>query len=262
MIDIHIHILPGLDDGSPDMATSIKYLEAIIQSGVTDIIATPHYIVGEYDNDNTIIETSCKKLIKEAKSLNLSIKIHTGVELYLTGNIDGQINLDNYCLGNSHYILVESALNGLPANLFEILYRIVKKGYKPILAHPERYSDIIDDHRVAEDLVYRDVYLQANAGSFLGKYGESVAKTVWCLLEKGLIHFIASDCHCASDEYSLLQTKDMLIKHYPNYPIELLTDINPRKVIDNKEIQIINSQIYVDRQREDTLLTKIKRFLT
>ncbi len=243
MIDIHTHILPSVDDGSQSMEIALKCLKTLQNSGVTDVFLTPHYIPGEYDNTKSLIKEKCRELKEAADKESITLKQHCGIELYLTGSKKEESDFAEFRMGESDYVLVETAMQGFPVNLLEHLYLMVRKGLKPILAHPERYIDIIQDLSLAEDLIYRNVYLQANAGSFLGLYGRTASRAAWEMFQKGYFHFIASDYHCQEQEYPLKQFRDMISENYPEYPVDYLLLDNPAKIIANEKIDYINSEI-------------------
>jgi protein-tyrosine phosphatase len=243
MIDIHTHILPAVDDGAKDTEISLRCLKTLQESGVTDVFLTPHYIPGEYDNTHEKIEEKCRLLRKSASQEGITVNLHSGVELYLTDAGQQDVDYSSYRLGSSDYILVETAMHGFPINLLDNLYQMVRKGYKPILAHPERYIDIIQNPSLAEDLIYRNVYLQANAGSFFGDFGKASTRAVWSMLQKGFIHFVASDYHCQTQNYPLTVFRDMMTTNYPGFPIDLLINQNPAKIIKNEEIEYLNREV-------------------
>lgn len=236
MIDIHTHILPGIDDGSDSFGNSLYQISLMAESGVTDIVFTPHYIRNHYDNTAEIIREPLLILQDQLSNEETKIKLHQGAEIYLDENILADIETHNLSMAGTKYLLVETSLSGFPPNLLEILYEIVKSGYKPILAHPERYFDINRNPESAEDFMHRDVYLQINAGSLLGIYGKTIQKTAWYLVESGYAHFLASDNHCKTDEYILPAAVSRLVEHIDPYTAELLTSINPRKMLQNKDI--------------------------
>jgi protein-tyrosine phosphatase len=243
MVDIHSHVLFGVDDGSEDIEQSIKSLKLLQTSGVTDIFLTSHYIIGEYDVPRGEIKDKFQQLKERVNKEGLEIKIHLGAEYYLTDAKEKVDDFENFTLGDSRYILVETGMNGFPHNLLDTLYLLVRKGYKPILAHPERYIDVIKNPNVVEDLVYRNVYMQANAGSFLGYYGSNINKTVWELFDRGLIHFIASDFHCHSDDYPLAMLREMFEKKHPDIDLDFYIKENPRKIISDENVEYIRREM-------------------
>ena len=241
MIDIHTHILPYCDDGAETMDDSLNELSEISNSGVTDVILTPHYIRNVFENSRNANSDTFRKLKQKLAEKDINVRIHQGTEIYLDDNIWQDIEKYQLNLANSHYILVETGFSGFPPNLLEILYQLVKKGYKPILAHPERYGDIINNIDLAEDLIYRDIYLQMNAGSFLGYYGNKVQRTAWKMLKRKLVHFLASDTHCNMDYYFLKEALQTAAKHTDADFIDLITRKNPEKILKDLEIDYLHN---------------------
>lgn len=241
MIDIHTHILPYCDDGADSLNEAIKELTEISRSGVTDVILTPHYIRNVFENSREKNQVMYQELKSSMQQKQIKINLHQGAEVYLDDKIWIDIEKYDLMLADSDYVLVETSFNGFPRDLLENLYQLVRKGYKPILAHPERYSDIIQDHDLAEDLIYRNVYLQMNAGSFLGYYGNKVQKTAWQLLKRKLVHFLASDTHCNSDYYFLNESLQTVVKNTEPEFIEQITTLNPEKLLQNKFIDYIST---------------------
>ena len=249
MIDIHTHILPGCDDGSPDMETSMKKIRKMADAGIDGIVLTPHFIRNQYHNTSNVITGKFKKLKSQLKKENILLNIYQAAEVYLDSNIKKDIESEKLVIVNTNYVLVETNLTGFPSDFFDILYELVKSGYRPILAHPERYADIINDPSSAEDLVHRDIYLQLNAGSLIGHYGRSVKNTAWYLLEMGFTHFLASDDHCKSEDYSLPAAMDEIRKQIDDYTVELLTVINPKKMLNNEKIDLFYLESTEDKPK-------------
>ncbi len=244
MIDIHTHILPDCDDGSPDVETSVKNLKMMQDAGVTDVVLTPHFLRNLYHNSADIIDNRFDLLQKAVLKENLNIDLHKAAEVYLDSKIIDDIEKENFFIGNTKYILVETGMTSFPDDLYEILYHLVRKGYRPIMAHPERYNNIIRNIGVAEDLMFRNVYLQLNAGSFIGNNGKQVQDTAWQMLENGFAHFLASDNHCQSDEYVLPKAIAEINNEFDESLTTLLTEINPKKMLNNEKIEFF----YMEKQ--------------
>ncbi len=247
MIDIHTHILPDCDDGSPDLQTSVKKLKIIQDAGVSDVVLTPHFLRNLYHNSADIIENRFDLLQKAVLKENLKINLHKAAEVYLDGKIIDDIEKENLFIRDTKYILVETSMTIFPDDLLETLYHLVRKGYRPIMAHPERYNNIIRNIGIAEDLMFRNVYLQLNAGSILGNNGKQVQDTAWQMLENGFVHFLASDNHCRSDEYTLPAAITEINEEFDESLTTLLTEINPRKMLNNEKIDIF----YMEKQERN-----------
>lgn len=239
MIDIHSHVLFGVDDGSQELSQSLLVLQSAADAGMQIIIATPHYMRGFYDNTRTVIDNKFSALSSAMHDQNISIKLLKGAEVYLTDDlvIDDILN-ENLFIENTKYVLVETEMNGFPADLHHILYKMVKKGMRPILAHPERYRNIQQNPSSAEDFIFRDVYLQINAASLLGGYGRSAHDTAWFLVENGLAHFIGSDSHCQSAEYGYPLAIQAIAERLGDGLAELLSTINPSKMLANEKVSL------------------------
>ncbi len=236
MIDIHTHIAPGIDDGSPDLEVSVAAVKAAADAGITEIVLTPHYMRGSYVNPRSKLEALLPELKKAVNDAGIEMQFHLGSEIMLESDILKEIKEDRLLMGDTKYVLVESSMNGFPQFFIQALYDLVRNGYKPILAHPERYMNIQNNIPMAEDLLYRNVYMQINAGSLLGGYGNNVERTAWALIEQGYAHFLASDHHGRSETNSMQQAVELITERYDEYTAELLTRINPRKMLNNEEI--------------------------
>ena len=236
MIDIHTHILPEIDDGSKSLENSIEQVKFMAKNGVTDIVCTPHFIRNYWHNTAEIISEKFKQLQKAVKDEN--IKLHQGCEVYLDENSLQTIQNQKLNIGNTNYVLVETMMTEFPVNLFDILYQLVKANFKPILAHPERYLPIIANFELAENFMFRDIYLQVNAGSLFGKYGKKSQKTAFKMIDYGFAHFVASDNHCRNFHYPLPAAFEVISNQCDEYTANLLTQVNPAKMLQNENIPI------------------------
>jgi len=241
MIDIHTHILHNCDDGSDSLELSIEQITNMISKGVTDIVLTPHYMNSYVQTDAKVINKQFKEISKA--TANMKINLHKGGEIFLNPGIEDKIDKE-LCIGDTSYILVETNMGEFTPDIYEILFKLVRKGLRPILAHPERYNYIINDPNMAEDFLHRNVYLQVNAGSVLGFYGSKIAKTAWYLIDNGFAHFVASDNHCKIDEYILPAAIEAIRNNIDDYTAELLTEINPQKMLNNEKIKYF----YLEKQ--------------
>ena len=241
MIDIHTHILHNCDDGSNSLELSIKQITNMIDKGVTDIVLTPHYMNSYVQTDAKIINKQYKEIVKATSDLN--INLHKGGEIFLNPGMEEKIS-KKLCIADTSYILVETNMGEFTPDIYEILFGLVRNGYKPILAHPERYNYIMNKPEIAEDFLHRNVYLQINAGSILGLYGNKIAKTAWYLVDNGFAHFIASDNHCKIDEYLLPAALEAIRDNIDDYTANLLSQKNPEKMLNDEKIKYF----YLEKQ--------------
>lgn len=196
MVDIHSHILNNIDDGSKSTAESINMLKGLYENGVTDVILTPHYVMDSfYQNSIETKEKLFNKLKEEIKKNNIPINIYLGNEIYIDKDIKDKINKEALPLNNSNYILLEFPMNGIYNNSYGIISGLIERGYKVILAHPERYLTVKEDIKVLDEYKEMGVLFQSNIGSYFGDYGKTAKKTFKKLLKMKYISFIGTDSH-------------------------------------------------------------------
>ncbi|MFO7895998.1 MAG: CpsB/CapC family capsule biosynthesis tyrosine phosphatase [Candidatus Cloacimonadales bacterium] len=260
MIDIHTHILPAIDDGSQDMRQSLDQLKLMSKAGVSAVVLTPHYISNYYQNDPSKIAAATQKLAAAAEKANIPITLHQGAEILLDSLSTEKIIAEHFAINQTDYVLVESEMSSFPADLKQLLYDLVRAGYKPILAHPERYGDIKKNPALVEDLMYRNVYMQINAGSLLDHYGKDCRKIAWQLIQNGWAHFLASDNHCRMKEYSLPPAVELIRNNLDDYTADLLSKDNPRRLLDNEKIEMFYVSEIAQAERLSPL-KKIKNYL-
>lgn len=239
MIDIHSHLLFGLDDGSSDIKESIRMAHEAYSSGFTDIICTPHY--NKFNFPHFPKETLSKKLQalqEELKKINCPLKLHLGNEVYLDDTIETSL-ADNlfYSLADSKYVLIEFPMNIEYAMIDNLIFSILNSGKKPILAHPERYLYIQENNNKIYNYVDLGVLLQSNFGSILSLYNSKAKKTIKFLLKEHLISFISSDAHRSSSIYTNIESaKQKILKKISKEEFDTLTYINPQKILFNEDI--------------------------
>lgn len=227
MVDIHSHILFGVDDGAKDIEESIELLKQAVSVGYTDIVCSSHYYIGLYENSNYL--TNFNFLQKEINRLNIPINIYLGNEFNLDSEYfyhKDKINKIN----NGKYFLVEIKSNIIYSICKDFFQMLLEKGVTPIFAHVERYNQI----RVEEliELSQMGVVLQMNLGSAVGEL--SKAKY---LLENRYIDIIATDTHkYGKRDYNIKEKLDKLKSIVGDEYFQLLTETNPKRVINNENI--------------------------
>lgn len=197
MIDIHCHILPDLDDGADSLDEALEMARIAAYSGVTDIIATPHFR-GEPASADMLEEIDRRYLeLRDAlEQWRVPIRLHKGAEILctpLTPELARQGLIPT--LGNSRYVLTEFYFNESFSFMDNCLQKLVEAGYTPVIAHPERYDAIQWDPEQLRPWAGRGYVLQINKGSVLGTLGYRAEQTAHELLELGLVHLFASDAH-------------------------------------------------------------------
>ncbi len=259
MIDIHSHILPGLDDGENDEKKVLNIIKQMSQNGVKTVFATPHYLDGMYNNKQIDIFTATEKLKKLIQLNGIEIDLRQGCEIYLVPDSYKDLEKENYCYSETNYCLVECNINSLESDVYRNIYHILRKGYRPILAHPERYSFIMKSIRAARELIQKDILLQINSGSLLGVYGKTVKSTAWKLLNYGYAHFVASDTHAKEINYNLLDAYNKVVEHIDEKTAELLFNDFPTKLLHNESIPKFYVNISQPKRHKHGILNWLKK---
>ena len=240
MIDIHSHILFGIDDGAKTLEESINIIKKAIDNGYKEIILTPHYReIQNFTCNNRDKYKVFNKLQEEVEKQHLPIKLYLGNEITIDEDIFYYLNTEEVIsLNDSRYLLLELPFQCEYKNLNDVLEELLEKGYIPIIAHPERY-EYYNDLTDFERLLKKGVLFQGNISSLYGKYGLKAKTTLEEMLKKNMIHFMASDIH-TENQTSYDRVSDAIKK------VELLTrstsianDLfinNAHKVINNEVI--------------------------
>jgi len=196
MIDIHCHILPGLDDGPVTNEDSLDMAKAAVKEGIRTIIATPHHRNNKYENKKEQILKNVSKLNDLLKKENIPLEILPGQENRIYGEIlEDYRKGDILTLSNTQYLFIEFPTSSVPRYAERLLYDIQVEGITPIIVHPERNKEILDNPDLLYNFVKKGTLTQVTAASVTGYFGKNIQKFSRQLIEANLTHFIASDSH-------------------------------------------------------------------
>ncbi|HSF55895.1 MAG TPA: CpsB/CapC family capsule biosynthesis tyrosine phosphatase [Algoriphagus sp.] len=225
-VDMHSHLIPGIDDGSKSMEESLDLVKRLADFGLKKIITTPHIMSEYYRNTPEIIGMGLEDLRKAVKNEGISIQIEAAAEYYMDEIFLEKVKSGEKMLTfGEEYILVETGFINKPQMLLDTIFQLEMAGYKPILAHPERYQYLIGDKKLQEELIDRKLLFQVNLLSFTGFYSKQVKDFGELLVEKGVVALLGTDCH-NSRYLDMLET---LPKHQKIYEkIQNLDLINTR----------------------------------
>ncbi|WP_105993035.1 tyrosine-protein phosphatase [Staphylococcus simulans] len=237
MIDIHNHIISGVDDGPQNEEQVLALLKQAAKENITGIVATPHHLHYRYNNKFNDIEQCVIDINNNEKVKELGVKIYPGQEVrasdkLLTDIDNGNIKGVNY----SKYLLIELPSNQVPNFLSSLIYEIQTRGYIPVIVHPERNKVIAQDINVLYGLVCHGVLAQLTASSLSGDMGRNLQRISMNMIEYNLVHFIASDAHNTQSRPFLGNSlfSNSKLKKYED-EISMLYK-NNEKMIQNKNI--------------------------
>ena len=240
MIDIHSHILPGIDDGAQSMDDSLEMLVMAADSGVRTIVTTPHCnIPNSFENYASFeLEGLFEDLKRESELERIPIELKRGMEIFATEDLPQLLQRRlAWTLNDTDYFLVEFGFEEDPDFCDYILDKCSTLGYKPIIAHPERYVFVQDEPEIAYEWCTRGYGLQMNKGSILGRFGEQVEDTANALLEHGLIACIGSDAHGVFQRTThMAEIYEFLCEFYGEQYAKLLLSVNPSRILNGKRM--------------------------
>lgn len=251
MIDIHAHIIPGIDDGADSMATAVAMARDAWDSGVRAVVATPH-CAKPGEKNNFYSQELLDRLVRLQKMLwqqNIDLKLYPGMEIFVTKEFPSQLESGKLLsLAGSRYLLVEFYFDESPAFIEEALGLIWNYGLIPVVAHPERYYCVEWDPQLAVRWADAGCVLQLNRGSIQGKLGQPAQKCAWELLQQGKAQVVASDAHGSVSRRAELKSvlTELGEKLSWAYASKLLVE-NPRNILRN---QILDTDIQLPKYLE------------
>ncbi|CAH0136279.1 Tyrosine-protein phosphatase YwqE [Peribacillus sp. Bi96] len=219
MIDLHCHIIPGVDDGSLDMQESMAMAKKAVEAGITHLFATPHHLNERYVNVKDDIIDRVFELNECLQQEKIPISVHPGQELRIHRELfvsleKGEVlTLDN----TYKYLLLELPSGHVPSYTQELIYELLLKGITPIIVHPERNKELIKNHDLLFKLVQEGALTQLTSGSIIGLFGKNIKSFSKKILEHNLAHFIATDAHnVGSRGFSLQEAYETITKTFGN----------------------------------------------
>lgn len=195
VVDMHSHLLPGIDDGSKSLDHTLGMLIKFREFGYKKLIFTPHIMSGVYDNTPEIILGKLEEVRRLITDHQLDLEVDASAEYYLDETFLGKIKTKNLLPFNGNYILFECSFRDESILLDEAVFQLQTSGYQPVLAHFERYLCYHGSVEKARQLRSQGVFIQLNLNSLAGHYGPEIQKQGELLLKEKLIDFAASDCH-------------------------------------------------------------------
>jgi len=194
-VDLHSHLIPGIDDGSQSMEESLTLLKGLESIGYKKVITTPHIMLDSYKNTPEIIHAGLNDLRAAAQKEGINVEIEAAAEYYLDDGFYDLFEKGEMMTVEGEYLLFETSYVSKPLNFEEMIFKISSSGYIPILAHPERYRYVKDPEKEFGRLRELGVRLQVNLNSFGGHYGSIAKEHAEFLNKAGWIDFLGSDVH-------------------------------------------------------------------
>lgn len=249
MIDLHSHILWGVDDGPQTIKESLQILEQAVNEGITMMAATSHYQHPLYSASFHVVYDKVNRLNMELTQNNIPIELCTGHEVRLSHQLLSLYDTRNiHTLANSNYLLIELPSNWIPLYTFHVIEELVNAGITPIIAHPERNKDIFENPQKLEKLIERGAVTQMTAGSLAGAFGRTIQTFSLHLIQANCIHTYGSDVHnMTTRAYCFQKGLSFLERKKQSHHVEMLLE-NNKRVVRNKPLTILKPE-HVNKRR-------------
>lgn len=197
MIDLHCHLLPGLDDGSKNMNTSLKLANDAVKDGVNYALLTPHHMNGVYLNHKKMVIQRTQEFQAEIDKCKIPLKVFPGQEVRINGDLLSALDQDDILFADEggRYLMLEFPSDDVPSYTNNIIYEIMQRGIIPVIVHPERNAKIMRQPDILYDLLNKGCLSQITAGSYVGTFGHNIKKFSTQLIQAGQVYIFASDAH-------------------------------------------------------------------
>ncbi|MBT2724000.1 tyrosine-protein phosphatase [Bacillus sp. ISL-46] len=238
MIDLHCHILPGIDDGARDLSESVKMAQKAVEQGIHTIVATPHHMNNRYENPKQTIIDRVRELNKVLLEEKIDLNVLPGQETRIYGEmVVGYETGEILPIDNTQYVLVEFSSSHVPRYTEKLFYDLQTKGLIPVIVHPERNQEIIERPELLYQFVKKGALTQVTAASICGDFGKKIKSFSLQLVDANLTHFIASDAHNTNNRtFKMREAFDIIQAKYGNDMVYLFQE--------NAELVIEGSHVY------------------
>ncbi len=236
MIDLHCHMLPGIDDGAPELAVALAMARMAAADGITTVACTPHIYPGLYENTAAGIAVAIAALRNELAAAGIALELTIGADTHLTPDlVEGLRSGRVPTLGGSRYFLFEPPHHVEPPRFEASVFAVMAAGYVPVITHPERLTWIEDRYAVFPRLARAGAWIQVTAGSVTGRFGSRPRYWAERMLDEGIVHILATDAHHVDRRPPLLaEAREAAAQRLGAGEATHLVMTRPRCILDNR----------------------------
>jgi protein-tyrosine phosphatase len=196
MIDLHCHILPGIDDGAANLGVSLRMAQALVTDGVSIVVCTPHILPGVYHNNGPQISSAVQRLQNALGQEGIPLRLVAGADVYMVPDLIAGLRSGRIpSIAGSRYVLIEPPHHTAPPQLEAFFFSLLVEGFVPILTHPERLGWLRHRYESIRQLVRAGVWMQITSGSLTGAFGRNAQRWAYRMLDEGCVHLLATDAH-------------------------------------------------------------------
>jgi protein-tyrosine phosphatase len=237
MIDIHTHLLPQVDDGASDWDESLAMIRQAVRDGIEGAVCTPHVLNVLDEPFESKVLFKFQQLQQLIKKNGIAFTVWLGAEIHCQAKFHPLSRMATLN-GNQKYLMMELPMGELPMDAGERLFNLSLEGITPILAHPERNAVIIKNRELVYQFVQQGVMVQINAGSLTGEFGKTIRQTAFELVDRRMVHAVASDGHSAGTRPMLMKkARDLAAEKWGKAVAQRLFYDNPRKMVMGDSIE-------------------------
>ena len=249
MIDLHCHILPGIDDGAETMEESLEMCRIAASDGIRTIFATPHVKEAVYENDEKSVMPVFMKLKKAVEDEGIGLSVELAAEIHISSTLIHFLHHNRAFLIGGRYFLLELPPETVPSNMEELIFDAQIKGFYPIIAHPERNSILQKNTRLIARWIDRGALVQATAMSVTGEFGKAPKKAVSEIIEKGLCHILATDAHSP-------KWRPPILSHARDVLTEMVGKQEADRMVSGRPMEIMKGEMLSDKPLRISAKTK------
>lgn len=236
MIDLHSHLLPGIDDGSPDIETTLKMARIAVDDGIAVMACTPHIYPGMFENNGPDIKRRVAELQAQLNEAGIALKLTWGADAHVAPDLMEKLKSGAApSLNDTRYFLLEPPHHVAPPKFAEFAFSFLAAGYVPVITHPERLSWIEEHYEAFCDLSDKGVWMQITAGSLTGRFGQAARYWGERMLDEGRVHILATDAHSPDRRPPLLaEGREAAIKWVGKQEAQHLVETRPLGILKNR----------------------------
>lgn len=237
MLDLHCHLLPGIDDGAVDLDMALEMARMAVADGITTVACTPHIYPGMYDNSGDGIRAAIAAFRLELASRDIDLQLVEGADVHLDQGLADSIRAGRIpTLAGSRYLLLEPPHHVAPPRFEDTVFQLMVAGYVPVITHPERLSWIEGHYEVFQRLVKAGSWMQITAGSVTGRFGKRPRYWAERMLDEHLVHILATDAHHPRRRPPLLaEGRDAAANRVGEQEATHMVVTRPQGIVDNLE---------------------------
>lgn len=240
MVDLHCHLLPGIDDGSRSMKISLRLAREATENGVTHALLTPHHMNGRYVNHKRDVIRRTKEFQKQLNAHNIPLTVFPGQEVRINGQLIDALNEDDILFADedNRYLMLEFPDDDVPHYTNQMIFELQQRGITPVIVHPERNTRIMDHPELLYQLLQKGCLSQITASSYVGTFGKKVEDFSEKLIKNGQGYLFASDAHdLPGRKYEMRQAFEKLSKEFGQELSDQYAN-NARSIINGENIPV------------------------